>query len=200
MQFFSRKKRYSLDLCAICGPDHVFTYTFVGWPNSVHDARVWSSTAIARNPDACFSTGEYLLGDSAYPCSNTLVAPYKRPLANRPANRTFNTRLSNIRIDIEHAFGILKGRWQSLSGLRVRISNHKRYQFAVQWIVACTVLHNILIQEGDEWEEEEGWWTEEEIQEHDEILGEVQGTLGGSQRREQVKQVVLNMIGVDADN
>ena len=156
-RFFSRKKRHALDLCAICDSDHIFTYALAGWPNSVHDARVWASTAIAKTPDAFLSPGEYLLGDSAYPCNRAVITPYKRPLANSRPNTRFNFLHSKVRVDIEHAFGILKGRWQSLNGLRVRISNARRYDFAVKSIMACVVLHNILIQQGDQWEGGRGW-------------------------------------------
>jgi hypothetical protein len=33
----------------------------IGLPASVHNERVWSSTAIAQNPHSYFSPGEYLL-------------------------------------------------------------------------------------------------------------------------------------------
>ena len=36
--FFNRKKRYALDLCAVCDSSKKFTYIFAGWPNSQHDA------------------------------------------------------------------------------------------------------------------------------------------------------------------
>lgn len=129
--FFSRKKRYALDLCAVTSSDHIFTYALAGWPNSVHDARVWASTSVAKDPSAWFSPGEYLLGDSAYPCSITVLPPYRKPQSNQRDNKKFNYQLSRIRVDIEHAFGMLKGRWYSLNGLRIRISDQKRYKFAV---------------------------------------------------------------------
>ena len=38
------------------------------------------------------------------------------------------------------------------------------------WITACIVLHNILLDLNDTWNQEEGWWSEEEQEEHGEDL------------------------------
>lgn len=194
--FSSRKKRYALDLCAVCDSNHLFTYAMAGWPNPVHDARNWASTAIVSLPESWFSPGEYLLGDSAYPCSDILIPPFKKPLANQRLNKRFNYHLSNIRVDIEHAFGVLKGRWVSLCGLRVRISTEKRYRFALQCIMACVVLHNLLIRQGDDWEEEKGWRPAEQVEEHDSMLQGLRSSLGGAQRRERMKAIVLSHHGI----
>ena len=111
---------------------------------------------------------------------------------DNPDIRRFNKRLSRIRIDIEHAFGILKRRWKSLTGLRIRVRNKKSYTYVIKWITACVVLHNILQDIRDEWNEEEGWWTEEE-EAHDEELKQlisIQMT-EGLFTRDQVKRLVI---------
>ena len=94
---------------------------------------------------------------------------------NERINRKFNKKLSRVRIDIEHAFGMLKGRWKSLTGLRVRVNKQERYMYAAQWITACVVLHNILLKCDDRWDEDEGWWTPEEEEEGGEGEGEGEG-------------------------
>ena len=137
------------------------------------------------------------MGDTAYPLSLTLITPYKRPEQHSIANRRFNQQLSSVRIDIEHAFGILKGRWQSLCGLRLRLKNQERYDFALSWIYVCVLLHNILIREDDKWEETDGWWTEDIQDEHDEALSVVNSDGGlddGRRRREAMKGVVINWL------
>ena len=63
--FWNQKKRYALDLCAVCDSSKSFTYMLAGWPNSAHNARVFASTSLHREPDAYFSAGKYLLGDAA---------------------------------------------------------------------------------------------------------------------------------------
>ena len=79
-----------------------------------------------------------------------MVSPYKAPEANQVENNKFNKQLSHICIDIEHTFGILKGRWKSLTGLRLIFTLEKKYEFACMWITACVVLHNILLDLHDE--------------------------------------------------
>lgn len=63
--------------------------------------------------------------------------------------------------------------------------------------MACVVLHNILIRQGDGWTEEERWWTEAEKEEHDGMLQEFHSTTDGSQRRENMKRIVLNNLNLD---
>lgn len=38
------------------------------------------------------------------------------------------------------------------------------------WITVCIDLHNILLDLNDTWDQKEGWWSEEEQEEHDEDL------------------------------
>ena len=166
-----RKKVYAINLTAVCNARKEFTYMIAGWAGSPHDAHVFASTKLSKSPLEYFSPGQYLLGDSAYKHTEYLVPRYKAPDTNERINRKFNKKLSRVRIDIEHAFGMLKGRWKSLTGLRVRVNKPERYKYAVQWITACVVLHNILLRSDDGWDEDEGWWTPEEAEEGEEEEG-----------------------------
>jgi hypothetical protein len=42
--------------------------------------------------------------------------------------------------------GVLKGRFQCLRGLRVKINNHKDHHEAMQWISVAIILHNLIIE------------------------------------------------------
>jgi len=61
----------------------------------------------------------------------------------------FNLHFSRQRVKIEHTFGLLKAKFESLRILRLRISDKKSHKFACTWIEACLVLHNILLKESD---------------------------------------------------
>ena len=73
--------------------------------------------------------------------------------------RAFNKRLSGVRIEVEHAFGLLKGRFRSLK----EMGAHADIQEMYRAIEALLILHNICIDYGDkpdnDWEinmDEEG--------------------------------------------
>lgn len=53
--FFTWKKRYALDIHAICNSSKKFTYVLAGWPNSQHNARIFTSTNIQQSLESYFS-------------------------------------------------------------------------------------------------------------------------------------------------
>jgi hypothetical protein len=65
--------------------------------------------------------------------------------------RAFNLRLSSVRIVIEHAFGLFKGRFPSLRAM----GPHQNIQDLYKTIEALMVLHNMAInfkdRPSDEW-------------------------------------------------
>jgi hypothetical protein len=51
-----------------------------------------------------------------------------------------------VRIRSEHAIGFLKGRFQSLKGLRISIKDQKTHQFATYWVAACVGVHSFAME------------------------------------------------------
>ena len=133
------------------------------------------------------------MGDAVYSNTSYLIGPYKSPYTREKSNRQFNQKLSSVRVDIEHAFGTLKGRWESLMGLRLIIRSREKYKLAVKWITMCCILHNILVDLKDDWDREEGWWTEEEIYGHNQELLAMSRSeeSAGMIKREIIKEMVL---------
>ena len=64
--YHTRKKKYSIDLCAAYNFSKKFIYAITGYSGATHDARAWGLTRIHQNSFRFFSSGEYLLGDAAY--------------------------------------------------------------------------------------------------------------------------------------
>ena len=95
------------------------------------------------------------------------MIPYKIPNRTKE-NRDFNYALSRVRIRSEYAIGYLKGRFQSLKELRVRINNRKDMRFASCWIQVCIILHAFVIDHGleinQEWLNDGGTWEQESRQ------------------------------------
>ena len=62
-----------------------------------------------------------------------------------PENEVFNNQVSIVRIRSEHAIGFLKGRFQSLKGLRIRIVDERSHKFATYWVLACVAIHSFAM-------------------------------------------------------
>ncbi|XP_055955589.1 uncharacterized protein LOC126814699 [Patella vulgata] len=151
--FHNRKGWYSIIVQAVVNDRYEFTDLNIGWPGSVHDARVYANSKIyAKGLSGTLFAGKMidvnnvrlpivLLGDPAYPLSNFLMEPYTDNGHLTPKQKTFNYKLSSSRMTVENSFGRLKGRWRCLL---------KRLDMNVDKvpniIMTCCILHNICEQ------------------------------------------------------
>lgn len=158
--FFNRKGRYGLATMIVCDDHRRIRYMLTGWPGCSHDTRVFNNSSLGTNPQDLFADGEYVLADSGYPPTPYVVPAFKRPRGHQlsASESHFNCLLSAIRVRVEQCIGILKGRFQSLKGLRILIRRNKDIRRCVHWVKVCCILHNLLIDD----EPEEGWLTEED--------------------------------------
>ncbi|XP_036150211.1 putative nuclease HARBI1, partial [Monomorium pharaonis] len=64
------KKKYTVQLQAVCDASLVFTDCFAGYPGAVHDVCVLHNSPLyrdaMRNERALFPNGEYFIGDKGY--------------------------------------------------------------------------------------------------------------------------------------
>ena len=77
-EYFTRKQCYAISATLVCDDNKKVRYHNVSWPGSVHDQRVYQNSVLNRNPGDYFSDLEYILGDSAYTPSPTMVPAYKK--------------------------------------------------------------------------------------------------------------------------
>ena len=136
----------------------------VGWAGSVGDARLFQNSYLANTYEAILSqygtmtllSGDdaiedipaFILGDSAYPNTRYLVTTYKVTECETDSSiRHLNHRLSRARYHVEHAFGILKGRFQIFA--KPLRSASEDFTFAMHLIASIFVLHNFLIDTQD---------------------------------------------------
>lgn len=136
----------------------------MGFPGSVHDSRVFHASPLSRTlPEKC--QGNYILGDSGYPCLRNLLTPYKDfgNLSRRQQN--YNIKLAKTRYIIEHCFGILKQKFRQLYHLKLR-GDHDIANF----LRACCVLHNLALEDNyHEYEEQQNMEVVEDIPPRDHI-------------------------------
>lgn len=148
--YVNRKGFHSILMQAVVDCNYLFRDVVVGWPGSVHDARVFSNSAIfvKGNEQRLFPgdltkeiCGEdvppVILADAAYPLLPWVLKGYPRNDATRP-QRLFNYRLSRARMTVENTFGRWKGR-------HIRFSKRVDMDVTtlVQVVLASCILHNI---------------------------------------------------------
>ena len=77
---------------------------------------------------------------------------------------------SQIHICVEHAFAALKGRFQSLRELCLRIRSQDDLKYAVHWVQCCIILHNMIIRFEEKLGKETSTnWARKEAQEVDQV-------------------------------
>ena len=163
--YWSRKQRYSMNVQIICNERREIIYYQVGYPGSCNDSYCFRNCDVFKSPERYFSNGEYLLADGGYVLNIRTLIPCRNPQESEKLE--FNRKISSARIIVEHVMGILKGRWGSLRGLRVKIKEKEDTKKANNWIICCLILHNIVTGFNDGWVDE--FVDESDMSENEEI-------------------------------
>ena len=148
--YVNRKSYYSIIMQGLVDSRYLFRDIVVGWPGSVHDARVLSNSEVYKlgNDGALFpdiketilgqDIHPCILGDPAYPLLPWLLKPFPENQNTPTKHRRFNYRLSRPRMTVEDTFGRWKGRFPRFA---------KRIDMKVEGVVhlvaASCILHNI---------------------------------------------------------
>ena len=154
--YFNRKQHYSVNLQAIVNCDLKFIHVSLGYPGSIHDARVLrlsglfdlgENEQILTSPMKMVTGTEIpplIIGGSAYPLLKWLVKRYPNRGHLQPDEHEFNKKLSAARSVVQRAFGMLKGRWRLLLK---KVEQQTRT--LSKTVLAACILHNICIDHGD---------------------------------------------------
>ena len=143
------------------------------WPASAADQTIFNASSFALNPWAFLKQHEeYIFVDLGFKKETFAVPPYKGKEGKLKHNAQFNVAQRRGRVKVEHANGIIKARFGSLNNIPIDVRSDKDHERCAQWLTACVVLHNVLIQLRDEYdvalpaEEEEDEDGGHEIQEN----------------------------------
>lgn len=145
--YLSRKQQYSIKAQLTCDYSFRIRHVIVGYPGSVHDSRMFKNCLIGTYPERYFSSQQYVLGDSAYKLSPTVITPFRinaRGVGATPAGKKFNRTLGKYRVRIENTIGLVKERFSSLKELKVPVIDSASSKLVCDWILVCCVLHNII--------------------------------------------------------
>lgn len=132
--YINRKLFPSVVLQAVCDHQGRFLDIFVGYPGSVHDARILKNSPIYLR-GTYPPPGYFLLGDGGYPCLENplaLITPFRQPVAGM-AEQRFNNHHSRARCIIERAFGLMKTRFRCifLEALEVHVQFVPKVKFQI---------------------------------------------------------------------
>ena len=177
MAFINRKK-FSINVQAVCNSDAFVTNIVARWPGSTHDSRIFENSMIADKLREGTIDG-ILVGDSAYACRSYLMTPMLKP--KNPGEVRYNTTHRRTRFVTERCFGLLKRRFPCLHlGMRTALAN------TLVIIVTTAILHNFALmhreQDFDEEIEDEG------------VPFAPAADAGGNAKRQLIHNTLLNTI------
>lgn len=102
----------------MCDNSRTIRDVFIGYPGSVHDARVFRTSPLYTSLEV--KCGDrIILADSAYPCLTNLMTPYRDTGHLTLVETNFNRRLSNWNCHRAYTFGILKQKFRQLYHLKL---------------------------------------------------------------------------------
>jgi len=166
-----RDDGYSLTTMIVCDYNKKIRYYLAGFPGCAHDNRVYNATGFVKRPNDCFADMEHNIGDSAFENSPYMVSSFRKGKGETLVedHEKFNTKLAIVRIRSEHCIGILKGCFPWLRSIRMKVTDDpKSVKLILRLIDATVVLHNMLIEFGEE--EKEEWIDCEDFSDYDDEL------------------------------
>lgn len=149
--YVNRHDLLSITLQGICDADKRFLDVFVGSPSKIHDSRIYRLSFISKDIPTICGDKHHLLGDAAYSLREYLLTPYRDYGDLTIQQKIFNKKHCQTRVKIENCFGLLKQRFRQL--MRLDFFTVERM---CKFVMACCVLHNLCIAEGDLWLDADG--------------------------------------------
>jgi len=132
---------YGINVQAVSDSRCRFIYLSCRSPGGTGDSRAFHGTALSYFLQE-IPRGFYLVGDAAYTLSSTLLIPFSGADKRNRHNDVFNFHLSQLRIKIEQAFGLLVNKWRVFKK-PIELSL-KRVPSLIE---CCMRLHNFCINE-----------------------------------------------------
>ncbi|KHJ99908.1 transposase, IS4 family [Oesophagostomum dentatum] len=141
-QYYCRKGYTAINVLAAVNASEKFTYINANFPGSVHDASMYAYSSLK---DA-FANGQVLpgycfVGDSGFPNGNDIITPIRNP--SRRQEVSYNKWHRKMHVVVECALGKWKRKFAILRD-GIRVTPRK----AAKIIIACAVLHNMMVDMG----------------------------------------------------
>ena len=135
---------YGLNVQAVCDRQSRFLFFGVVAPGKCGDQVAFERTPLYDYVQNV-PPGYYLIGDAAYTVGESLLTPFTGGHRNDPIKDAYNFFLSQLRIRIEMAFGLLTNKWRVLNApLQTSLARSSDI------LMACARLHNYCIDMNDQ--------------------------------------------------
>ena len=152
--YYFKSGGYTLNCQAVVDSEKRFLDLYLGMPGSTNDSRMLRRSmlynlamhnSLMDDQHAVERFSPYLIGDLGYPLLPWLMVPHRSIGQLSIAERLFNKRLRRGRCVVENAFGILKQTFRELlTKLDLNVA------FLPDVILACAILHNVLLGQSHE--------------------------------------------------
>ena len=134
-------EHYGLNCQGVCDARLRFLFFGVVGAGSMNDNIAYTMCGSLPDVISNLPPGLFIVGDAAYSLSDKVLIPFTGSQADVKENDTFNFYLSQVRIRIEMAFGLLVNRFRILKRpLEMSLCNNAKT------IMACARLHNYIIE------------------------------------------------------
>ncbi|XP_034236326.1 uncharacterized protein LOC117642351 [Thrips palmi] len=150
-RYINRHDTFSFNTSVVCDHTLLIRDIHLGEVGSIHDQRVFRRSPLYQrllNDDQqqLIAVDEHLIGDGAYSVSETnfIMSPFRNRGNMTELQRRFNYALCWCRARIEHTFGKAFGQWR-----RMKMLQCVNLDIATDHIMACFVLHNFMILNGE---------------------------------------------------
>ncbi|GMF30987.1 unnamed protein product [Phytophthora fragariaefolia] len=130
-----------INVQACCDAFSRFVFVDATHPGGVNDSRAYNDSGLPTIVEH-LERGIYIVADAAYTATNHLLTPFTALQPGDMFKDSFNYHLSQIRIRIEMAFGLLTNKWGIFHHpLQLRLAT------ATLVIKCASTLHNVCINE-----------------------------------------------------
>ena len=134
---------FGLNVQAVCNHDSHFIFFGVMAPGKCSNQVAFERRTSLPNKIAYFPPGFNLVGDAAYQVSDVMIVPFTGAQREYKTKDLSNIFLSQLRIRIKMAFGLLQCKWAILCK-PLTASLH----MSSNELEACACLHNFYLSEG----------------------------------------------------
>lgn len=159
--FHTKNNNYAMKIMVVADHQSRIRMIHTSHIGITPDGKVFEESDLGQRLGQYFTCPEYILASDEYRSSVAVITEHKKTgrLVSLDEKK-FNERHFAARVNVDRSMDQLKGRFQSLKKLKMDIRCRQDVSKAKMWIIACSILHNLLVELNDPISKE--WCKQEE--------------------------------------